>query len=314
MNSISNSYKNSPNHLKHKIPLDFESVVVSVPDSHKWENVESHSIGSVPLIDMSDPNAKTLIGEACQKWGVFQIINHGVPTNLLNEVEVETFRLFSLPTQQKLCALRSTDGITGYGLPRISMYFPKLLWSEGFSMMESPADHATLLWPNQPDRQTSTVMDKCQKEMKRTTEMLMELMLESLGITAEDVEKKHNHPYKIELEELHKQNVTCIKGHKKLSHIEGSDPPRDDPKFEVWDDEDSLIMTWLWNSMTSKISRNYMFYSSVREIWENHIETYSMKKDFVACYDIESKIFNSKQGTLSVIEYYGTLNVLWIEL
>ncbi|RDX99825.1 hypothetical protein CR513_17066, partial [Mucuna pruriens] len=47
-----------------------------------------------------------------------------------------------------------------------------------------------------------------------------------------------------------------LKGHKKLSHIEGNDPPRDDP----------------------------------------------------------NKIFNSRQGTLSVTEYYGTLNGLWIEL
>ncbi|RDX98646.1 hypothetical protein CR513_18405, partial [Mucuna pruriens] len=43
-------------------------------------------------------------------------------------------------------------------------------------------------------------------------------------------------------------------GYKKLSHIEGSGPSRDDPKFEAWDDEDSLIMTWLWNSMTLEIS------------------------------------------------------------
>ncbi|RDX58409.1 hypothetical protein CR513_62275, partial [Mucuna pruriens] len=57
-----------------------------------------------------------------------------------------------------------------------------------------------------------------------------------------------------------------------------------------------------------------MFYSSAREIWENLIETYSMKEDFVACYVIESKIFNFRQGTLSVIEYYRTLNRLWIEL
>ncbi|RDY13221.1 hypothetical protein CR513_01901, partial [Mucuna pruriens] len=38
-----------------------------------------------------------------------------------------------------------------------------------------------------------------------------------------------------------------------------------------------------------------------------------MKKDSVACYDIESKIFNSRQGTFSVVEYYGTLNGLWIK-
>ncbi|RDY07897.1 hypothetical protein CR513_07920, partial [Mucuna pruriens] len=100
----------------------------------------------------------------------------------------------------------------------------------------------------------------------------------------------------------------------KSSHIEGSDPHRDDLKFEAWNDKDSLIMTWLWNSMTLKISRNYMFYSSVHEIRENLVETYSMKKDSTACYDIESKIFNSTQGTLSVTKYYETLNWLWIKL
>ncbi|RDX82340.1 hypothetical protein CR513_36888, partial [Mucuna pruriens] len=34
-----------------------------------------------------------------------------------------------------------------------------------------------------------------------------------------------------------------------------------------------------------------------------------MKNDSIACYNIESKIFNSRQGTLLVTEYYGTLNV-----
>ncbi|RDX63810.1 hypothetical protein CR513_57709, partial [Mucuna pruriens] len=91
---------------------------------------------------------------------------------------------------------------------------------------------------------------------------------------------------------------TTLTGRKKLSHIEGNYSPRDDPKFEAWDDDDSLIMTCLWNSMTPKISQNYMFYSS-----ENPIETYSIKKDSIAYYDIESKIFNSRQGTLSVTEY-----------
>ncbi|RDX62778.1 hypothetical protein CR513_58853, partial [Mucuna pruriens] len=63
-----------------------------------------------------------------------------------------------------------------------------------------------------------------------------------------------------------------------VESFEGSGPPRDDPKFEALDDEDSLIMTWLWNSMTPEISWNYI------------------------------------QGTFSITEYYDTLNGLWIEL
>ncbi|KAJ1396248.1 hypothetical protein SESBI_32748 [Sesbania bispinosa] len=107
---------------------------------------------------------------------------------------------------------------------------------------------------------------------------------------------------------------TTLKGRKKLSHIEGKAPGKNDPQFEAWGDEDSLIMTWLWHSMTPEISRNCMFFANAREIWDNLSQTYSMKKDIVACYELENKIFSTKQGVLSVTDYYSVLNGLWIEL
>ncbi|RDY11660.1 hypothetical protein CR513_03650, partial [Mucuna pruriens] len=39
-----------------------------------------------------------------------------------------------------------------------------------------------------------------------------------------------------------------------------------------------------------------------------------MKEDSAACFDIERKIFNFRQGTLYVTKYYETLNGLWIKL
>jgi len=107
---------------------------------------------------------------------------------------------------------------------------------------------------------------------------------------------------------------TTLKGRKKLNHIEGEPPAQIDPNYEAWDDADSLIMTWLWHSMTQEISRNCMFFSTTKEIWENLSQTYSMKKDTTACYGIENKVLYTKQGSLSVTDYYGTLNGLWIEL
>ena len=47
---------------------------------------------------------------------------------------------------------------------------------------------------------------------------------------------------------------TTLKGRKKLNHIEGELLSQTDPKYEAWDDEDFLIMTWLWHSMTQEIS------------------------------------------------------------
>ena len=39
-----------------------------------------------------------------------------------------------------------------------------------------------------------------------------------------------------------------------------------------------------------------------------------MKQDVATCYELKTKIFATKQGSLSVTEYYGILNGLWIEL
>lgn len=39
----------------------------------------------------------------------------------------------------------------------------------------------------------------------------------------------------------------------------GAGPKKGDPKFTAWDEEDSLIIAWLWNSMNLEISVAIMF-------------------------------------------------------
>ena len=154
MNSISESFKSNPIHLNQIIPLDFKSVL-TLPDSHNWtlstdphQPIPTDPFESVPIIDLTDPNAVLLIRHACEQWGLFQVTNHGIPIDLLKQLEFQTKRLFSLPFDQKLRAVRSPEGITGYGLARISAFFPKPMWSEGFSIMVSPLEDACQLWPH----------------------------------------------------------------------------------------------------------------------------------------------------------------------
>ncbi|KAM3713980.1 hypothetical protein ACJW30_01G299300 [Castanea mollissima] len=192
MNSISESFKSNPIHLNRIIPLDFNSVL-TVPDSHTWtlstdphQPIPMDPFESVPIIDLTDPNAVLLIRHACEQWGVFQVTNHGIPIDHLKQLELQTKRLFSLPLDQKLRAVRSPEGITGYGLARISTFFPKLMWSEGFSIMGSPLEHACQLWPHH-HKKFCNAMEVCQKEMKDLTERILGLMLVSLSLTREDV-------------------------------------------------------------------------------------------------------------------------------
>ena len=135
--------------------LNFQSVK-ELPDSFAWAphgdpcSIESDVFkpDSVPIVDLEDLKAHQLIGLACKSWGVFQIINHGIPKRLLDDIEIATKSLFGLSVHQKLKAARSSDGITGYGPARISSFFSKRMWSEGFTILGSPLDHARQLWPN----------------------------------------------------------------------------------------------------------------------------------------------------------------------
>ena len=63
---------------------------------------------------------------------------------------------------------------------------------------------------------------------------------------------------------------TFLKGKGKLSHLLGTGPKLDDPKFVAWDEEDSMVMSWLWNSMMPEVSDTCMFLTTAKEIWESY--------------------------------------------
>ncbi|KAL5843727.1 hypothetical protein ACOSQ3_009718 [Xanthoceras sorbifolium] len=89
---------------------------------------------------------------------------------------------------------------------------------------------------------------------------------------------------------------THLKGRGKLSHLLGTGPKEGDPKFDAWDEEDSMVMSWLWNSMSPEISDTCMFLNTAKEIWEAIKQTYSKVRDAAKIYEIKMKIAATKQG------------------
>ncbi|KAK3038071.1 hypothetical protein RJ639_031625 [Escallonia herrerae] len=73
--------------------------------------------------------------------------------------------------------------------------------------------------------------------------------------------------------------LTFLKGQRKLSHLLGTGPKKGDPRFDAWDEEDSMVMSWLWNSMLPEISDTFMFLPTSKEIWEAAQQTYSKVRD-----------------------------------
>lgn len=56
---------------------------------------------SIPLIDLSNPDSKNLLVKACEEFGFFKVINHGVPLESISRLESEAIRFFSLPFSEK---------------------------------------------------------------------------------------------------------------------------------------------------------------------------------------------------------------------
>ena len=87
---------------------------------------------------------------------------------------------------------------------------------------------------------------------------------------------------------------TILKGKGKLNHIIGTGPKEVSPSFVSWDEQDSMIMAWLWNSMSPKLSDKSMFLPTTREIWESIWQIYSKVKDAAQIYELRIKTMSTK--------------------
>jgi len=89
---------------------------------------------------------------------------------------------------------------------------------------------------------------------------------------------------------------TILKGKGKGSRLTDNALDETYAKFKSWDEEDSMITAWLWNSMVPKISDTCMFLKLAKEIWEAMEQTYYKAKNIEQIYDVKVKNFGSQTG------------------
>ncbi|KAL9270498.1 Flavonol synthase/flavanone 3-hydroxylase-like protein, partial [Drosera capensis] len=78
------------------------------------------SILEVPWIDLDDPdeyNVIELVTKASSEWGLFQVVNHGIPTEIIRELQEVGRTFFELPNEEKEAYARPPDSksVEGYG-------------------------------------------------------------------------------------------------------------------------------------------------------------------------------------------------------
>lgn len=73
----------------------------------------------VPVVDLSEPGAPRALVDACERFGFFKVVGHGVPAGTMERLESEAVRFFSLTQAEKD---RSGPAYpSGYGSKRIGL-------------------------------------------------------------------------------------------------------------------------------------------------------------------------------------------------
>nr|KYP71371.1 hypothetical protein KK1_010630 [Cajanus cajan] len=67
-------------------------------------------------------------------------------------------------------------------------------------------------------------------------------------------------------------------------------------------------MSWLLNTMTNEIGKNFMYYDTIKEMWDAVKETYSNVDNTSSVFKIKSIPHDLRHGDFSVTEYINTLS------
>lgn len=102
----------------------------------------------------------------------------------------------------------------------------------------------------------------------------------------------------------------------KISYLTGATPTPDskDPMYEIWDVENSMVMTWLVNSMEEEINPNYMCFSTAKELWDEVTTMYSDLGNQSQIYELNLKLSEIRQDSDTVTTYFNSLKRIWQDL
>ncbi|KAG7588381.1 Integrase catalytic core [Arabidopsis suecica] len=101
----------------------------------------------------------------------------------------------------------------------------------------------------------------------------------------------------------------------KLAFIDGSDPRplESDSMFRIWSRCNSMVNSWLLNSVSKQIYKSILCFNDASEIWNDLLTRYHIT-NLPRSYQLSQQIWSLQQGTMDLATYYTTLRTLWNEL
>ena len=87
-----------------------------------------------------------------------------------------------------------------------------------------------------------------------------------------------------------------------------------DPEYKTWKAKEASILGWMLRSMTPEMRRDFLYCSSVKELWED-IQKYSEDQiHHWRIYELYGQAAKTRQGMDNVMQYSSKLKAIWREI
>nr|XP_043626877.1 feruloyl CoA ortho-hydroxylase F6H1-3-like [Erigeron canadensis] len=143
---------------------------------------------SILVIDMSnsdDAKVAKAVCDAAQNWGFFQIVNHGVPIQVLEGVKNATHQFHALPTEEKHKYSKERSPTTNicFGTSFSPNAEKALEWKDYLSLFFVSEEESASLWPPICSNQALEYMKSSEIVVKKLLEILMN------GLNVKEIDK-----------------------------------------------------------------------------------------------------------------------------
>lgn len=128
------------------------------------------------------------LAASCKDWGFFQVINHGINSELLQNIEKVAMDFFMLPLEEKQKYPMLPGTVQGYGQAFVFSEDQKLDWCNMFALgIEPHFIRVPDLWPTHPPMFSETV-EEYSKEIRGLCKTLLSFISMSLGLNKDTFE------------------------------------------------------------------------------------------------------------------------------
>lgn len=101
----------------------------------------------------------------------------------------------------------------------------------------------------------------------------------------------------------------------KLAFVDGtvSRPNESERIFRIWSRCNSMVKSWLLNSVSKQIYKSILRFDDASEIWKDLVTRFHIT-NLPRSYQLTQQIWSLQQGSTDLATYYTTLKTLWNEL